>query len=75
MSTRAILYVLADFFTQALTKIQRIRFYHMQFSCQRNSDLIHLLRRLVIGREDGNFACEAVPTMHTVAAKLIFSRN
>ncbi len=75
MPRRAILYVLTDFFTRSLTKIQRKRFYHMQFSCQRNSDLIHLLRHRVLSREDGSFACEVAAATRKVTAKLIFSRN
>jgi len=50
MPTRARLYVLPP---KPSLKIIWKRFYHMQFSCQRNSDLIELPRHQVSGREDG----------------------
>jgi hypothetical protein len=50
-------------------------FINMQFSCQRNSDLIELPRHQLLSREDGVFADLVEAAMHTMAAKLIFSRD
>jgi hypothetical protein len=49
---------------------------NMQFSCQRNSDLIELTRHKLVGSGDGFFAGEVEGAMHTITAKLIlFARN
>ncbi|MBC8549658.1 MAG: hypothetical protein H8D23_08395 [Candidatus Brocadiales bacterium] len=51
-------------------------FINMQFSCQRNSDLIELPRHQLLSREeDGVFAGLVETAMYTIAAKLIFSRD
>jgi hypothetical protein len=50
-------------------------FINMQFSCQRNSDLIELSRHHLVSGGDGFFTGEVEATMHTIMAKLIFVRN
>jgi len=67
MSIHTKLYVPVDSTAQAFTKTLRTRFYHMQFSCQRNSDLIKLLQHHALNRED-----EAAMQ---VMVRLIFARN
>jgi hypothetical protein len=48
----------------------------MQFSCQRNSDLIELTRHKLVGSGDGLFAGEVEGAMHTITAKrILFARN
>ncbi len=72
MPVRVKLYILAGFLIQPSLKYYDDDFINMQFSCQRNLDLIELPRQQVLSREDGE---EVEATMHTITVKLIFLRN
>ncbi len=58
MPVRVKLYILAGFLIQPSLKYYDSDFINMQFSCQRNSDLIELPCHQVISRESESFVGE-----------------